>query len=150
MHTNWSLPCNDCLFFIFRYVSITNASYSLWWQLKWPCVAKKDISATCSPLLMFVRWHFLMQDIIILDLTCMCVFTYIHTYRGVSGESDWEKVVKWPWCNSYRCRNWTRQHEFKSRTRLIEFHIELIALGKVWIQPFSLQLLANSGADWVL
>ena len=39
---------------------------------------------------------------------------------------------------------WTRRHEFKSWTRLIEFHIVLIPLGKVWIQLFSLQLWVNS------
>ena len=31
-----------------------------------------------------------------------------------------------PWCNGYRCRKWTRRHEFKSWTRLIAFHIALI------------------------
>ena len=51
-----------------------------------------------------------------------------------------------PWCNGYRRRNWTRQHEFKSWTRLIVFHKALIPLGKVWIQLFSLQLWAN----WIL
>ena len=37
--------------------------------------------------------------------------------------------IKWrcPWCNGYRRRKWTRQHKFKSLTRLIAFHI---ALGK--------------------
>ena len=45
-----------------------------------------------------------------------------------------------PWCNGYRRRKWTRQHEFKSWTRLIAFHIALIPLGKVYIQLFSLQL----------
>ena len=51
------------------------------------------------------------------------------------------------WCNGYRRRKWTRRHEFKSRTRLITFHIALIPLGKVWIQLFSLQLWVNSSAD---
>ena len=55
-----------------------------------------------------------------------------------------------PWCNGYRCRKWTRRHEFKSWTRLIAFHIVLITLGKVWIQLFSLQLWVNSRTDWVL
>ena len=36
-----------------------------------------------------------------------------------------------PWCNGYRRRKCTRQHEFKSWTRLIAFHIALIPLGKV-------------------
>ena len=31
-----------------------------------------------------------------------------------------------PWCNGYRRRKWTRRDEFKSRTRLIAFHIALI------------------------
>ena len=52
-----------------------------------------------------------------------------------------------PWCNGYRCRKWTRRHEFKSRTRLIAFHIVLIPSGKVWIQFFSLQLWVNSTTD---
>ena len=55
-----------------------------------------------------------------------------------------------PWCNSYCRMKWTRWHEFKSRTRLIAFHIALIPLGKVWIQLFSLQLWVNSRTDWVL
>ena len=33
--------------------------------------------------------------------------------------------------NGYRLRKWTRRHDFKSWTRLIAFHIELIPLGKV-------------------
>ena len=36
---------------------------------------------------------------------------------------------------------------FKSRTRLIAFHIALIPLGKVGIQLFSLQLWVNSRTD---
>ena len=52
------------------------------------------------------------------------------------------------WCNGYRRRKWIRQHEFKSWTRLIAFHVALISLGKVWIQLFSLQLWVNSRADW--
>ena len=52
-----------------------------------------------------------------------------------------------PWCNGYRRWKWTRWHEFKSWTRLNVFHIELIPLGKVWIQLFSLQLWVNSRAD---
>ena len=55
-----------------------------------------------------------------------------------------------PWCNGYRRRKWTRQHEFKSWTRLIAFHIALIPLGKVWIQLFSLRQWVNSRTDWVL
>ena len=35
------------------------------------------------------------------------------------------------WCNGYHHRKWTRQHEFKSWTRLIAFHIALIPFGKV-------------------
>ena len=33
--------------------------------------------------------------------------------------------------NGYHRRKWTRRHEFKPWTRLIEFHIALIPLGKV-------------------
>ena len=60
------------------------------------------------------------------------------------------KSWRWPWCNSYRHRKWTRRHVFKSWMRLILFHIALIPLGKVWIQLFSLQLWVNSRTDWVL
>ena len=52
-----------------------------------------------------------------------------------------------PWCNGYPSRKWIQWHEFKSWTRLIAFHIELIPLGKVWIQLFSLQLWVNSRTD---
>ena len=66
---------------------------------------------------------------------------------------DWDETVnhimRCPWCNGYRRRKWTRRHEFKSRTRLIAFHIALILLEKVWIQLFSLQLWVNSRTDWV-
>ena len=48
------------------------------------------------------------------------------------------------WCNGYRCRKWTRRDEFKFWIRLIIFHIELIPLGKVWIQLFSFQVWENS------
>ena len=44
----------------------------------------------------------------------MYIFTYIGGARG-----------------GYRRRKWTQQHEFKSWTRLIAFHIALIPLGKV-------------------
>ena len=57
------------------------------------------------------------------------------------------KFWRCPWYKSYRRSKWTRQHEFKSRTRLIAFHIVLIPLGKVWIQLFSLQLWVNSRSD---
>ena len=61
--------------------------------------------------------------------------THIYIYR------------RCPWCNGYRRRNWTRQYEFKSRTRLIAFHIALIPFEKVWIQLFSLQIRINSRTD---
>ena len=60
------------------------------------------------------------------------------------------KKWRWPWCNGYHRRKWTRQHEFKFWTRPIAFHIALIPLGKVWIQLFSLQQWVNSREDWVL
>ena len=63
--------------------------------------------------------------------------------RTDNTESFW----RCPWCNGYRHRKWTRQHEFKSWMRLIAFHIALIPWGKVWIQIFSLQLWVNSRAD---
>ena len=58
-------------------------------------------------------------------------------------------IWRCPWCNGYRRRKWTWQHEFKSWTRLIAFHIALITLGKVWIQLFPRQLWVNSRTDWV-
>ena len=69
-------------------------------------------------------------------------FKYIHA-DSVTWWWWWWKtctviVARCPWCNGYRCRKWTRWHEFKSWTRLIAFHIALIPLGKVWIQSFSL------------
>ena len=69
---------------------------------------------------------------------CVCVCIYIYIY------------MRYPWCNGYRHRKWTRRHEFKSWTRLIAFHIALILLKKAWIQLVSLQLWVNSRADWVL
>ena len=59
-------------------------------------------------------------------------------------------IGRCPWCNGYRRRKWTRRDEFKSRTRMIAFHIALIPLGKVWIQLFSLHVWVNSRRDWVL
>ena len=77
----------------------------------------------------------------------VCVWVYDDTYIT-------EHIWRCPWCNrrclwcnGYRRRKWTWRHEFKSWTRLIAFHIALIALGKVWIQLFSLQLWVNSRAD---
>ena len=61
-----------------------------------------------------------------------------------------KEFFTYPWCNGYHRRKWTRRHEFKFWTRLVAFHIELIPLGKVWIQLFSLQLWVNSRADWFL
>ena len=40
-------------------------------------------------------------------------------------------IWRCPWCKVYRRRKWTPGYEFKSWTRLIAFHIELIPLGKV-------------------
>ena len=57
------------------------------------------------------------------------------------------KIWRCPWCYGYRRRKWIRQHEFKSWTRLITFHIVLIPLGKVWIKLYSLQLWVNSRTD---
>ena len=57
----------------------------------------------------------------------------------------WMDRWRCPWCNGYRRRKWTRQHEFKSWTRLIAFHIALIPLGKVWIQLFCVLML-----NWIV
>ena len=64
------------------------------------------------------------------------IYIYIYIYSFIC-----------PWCNDYGRRKWTRQHEFKTWTWLIAFHIALIPLGKVWIQLFSLQLWVNSRTD---
>ena len=69
---------------------------------------------------------------------------------SIPSEIDRHVMRRFPWCNGYRRRKWTRQLEFKSSTRLIAFHIALIPLGKVWIRLFSLQLCVNSRADRVL
>ena len=69
---------------------------------------------------------------------------------GCQSSSSCNTARRCPWCNGYRRWKWTRRHEFKSWTRLIAFHIALIALGKVWIQLYSLQLWVNSRTDWVL
>ena len=55
--------------------------------------------------------------------------------------------MRCPCCIGYRRRKWTRLHEFKSWTRLIEFHIALIPMGKVKIQLFCLQIWVNSRTD---
>ena len=70
--------------------------------------------------------------------SCIYIYIYIYIYNSQR---------RCPWCNGYHRRKWTRQHEFKSWTRLIAFHIALILLGKVWIQLFSLQLWVNSRED---
>ena len=67
------------------------------------------------------------------------VYIYIYIYIG-----------RCLWCNGYCRRKWTRWHVFKTWTRLIAFHIELIPLGMVLIQLFSLQLWVNSRTDWFL
>ena len=42
---------------------------------------------------------------------------------------DCKRILKrCPWRNGYRRRKWTRQHGFKSWTRLIAFHIALIII----------------------
>ena len=66
----------------------------------------------------------------------------IHTYSYISTvmyKYTYKCTHRCPWCSGYRRWKWTRRHEFKSRTRLIAFHIALIPLGKLWIQLFSFQ-----------
>ena len=72
----------------------------------------------------------------------MCMSVCVYVCVGI-----YMSVWRYPGCNGYRRRKWTRRHEFKSWTRLIAFLITLIPLGKVWIQLFSLQLWVNSRAD---
>ena len=69
---------------------------------------------------------------------------YAHIHKHIQKQTH---IHRYTWCNGYRCRKWTRWHEFKSWKKLIAFHIALIPLGKVWIQLFSLQLWVNSRAD---
>ena len=71
---------------------------------------------------------------------CICSYLYGQITRSYG---------RWPYCNRYHRRKWTRRHEFQSKTRLVAFHIPLIPLGKVWIQLFSLQLWVYSRTDWV-
>ena len=54
------------------------------------------------------------------------------------------------WSNGYGRSKWTRWSELKSQTRLFEFHIVLVLLGKVWVQLFFLRLWINSRAGWAL
>ena len=91
------------------------------------------------------RWEYISKSFpwdIVSNWTLVCNFYYVW-FMGLTCRIC-------PWCNGYRHRKWTRQHEFKSWTRLIAFHISLIPLGKVWIQIFSRQLWVNSRADCVL
>ena len=92
-------------------------------------------------------WHVCVVFLLILFVwiekikcSCMCKWVYLilNSILYSVGKS---------WGNGYRRRKCTRRHEFKSWTRLIEFHIALIPLGKVWIQLLSLQLWVNSRAD---
>ena len=39
-------------------------------------------------------------------------------------------IRRYPWCNGYRRRKWTRRHEFKSGTRMIAFSHSTNTLGK--------------------
>ena len=62
----------------------------------------------------------------------MCIYIYIYVCVCVC--ACIKAVIskrKCPWCNGYRRRKWKRRHEFKSWTRLIAFHKELIPLGKL-------------------
>ena len=77
-------------------------------------------------------------------------FAIIRTVNRRSPHATYLTCSRCPWCNGYRRGKWTRRLEFKSWTRMIAFYIELILLGKVWIQLFSLQLWVNSRTDWVL
>ena len=48
------------------------------------------------------------------------------------------------WCNGCRRKKLNQLSEFKSWTKLFAFPIQLIALGKAWIQLFSHLLFVNS------
>ena len=67
----------------------------------------------------------------------VCVYIYIYIYIW---RHSW-------WCNEDCYKRWTQQRKFKSWTRLFEFHIVLVPLGKVSIPLFSLQLWVNSRKD---
>ena len=59
---------------------------------------------------------------------CSCWDTFVYSFFLIP-----LVCILYIWCNGYRHRKWTRQHKFKSWTRLIAFHIALIPLEKVWI-----------------
>ena len=67
--------------------------------------------------------------------------------RGLVSIEDSVDAPICPWFNSYRRWKWIRRHEFKSWTRLVAFHMALIALGMLSIQLFSLEQWVNSRAD---
>ena len=72
-----------------------------------------------------------------------CFFMLLSSYIDVC-----VCVCRCAWGNDYSHRKWTWWTRSKSWTRLFVFHLELISLGNVWIQLFSLQLLVNNRADW--
>ena len=80
-------------------------------------------------------------------------YFFLNIYRNVLGwaenlsEPSCIRMWRCPWSNGYRRRKWTRRHELKSWTRLTASHI---ALGKVWLQLFSVELWMNRRVDWVL
>ena len=71
------------------------------------------------------------------------IFTCIHTNIYIYMQLKMYARI----CNGYPSWKWTQPHEFKSRTRLIAFHIAVILLGKVKIQLFFPRLWVNGRAD---
>ena len=66
------------------------------------------------------------------DIHSKGVSLFVHVYTNIEEENNLTlPTVAVTWCNGYRRWKWTRQHKFKSWTRLIAFHIALIPLGKV-------------------
>ena len=93
----------------------------------------------CSP----CNTHNLSSTDIVNFLLISLIYIYIYIYIYIERE-------RCPWGYCYRCRKWTRWHEFKSWMKLMAFHIALILFRKVWIQLFSFQLYLDSRVDWVL
>ena len=71
------------------------------------------------------------MDCGIYDLRVAFALFVVSEYDNTPSQLFVIEEMRWPWCNGYHRRKWTRQHEFKSWTRLIAFHIALIPLGKV-------------------
>ena len=64
-------------------------------------------------------------------LFCSCACSFHELVMSVCKSHIADILLLLGGARGYRHRKWTWQHEFKSWTRLIAFHIALIPLGKV-------------------